>query len=94
FWQSYYLAVVIVRGGKLIPWLDGTFRALLMLPLMLRKRRDINARRQVDHSYMERIIIESENELREAKRRLNLQSLEKARQGTAARTEAKEEMRR
>lgn len=81
FWQSYYLAVVIVRGGKLIPWLEGTFRALLMLPLMLRKRREINARRRVDHSYMERVIIESEIELREAKRRLNSQSLAKAGQG-------------
>lgn len=77
FWQAYYLAVVIVRGGKIIPWIKGTFKAILMMPKMLAKRREINKKRRVDNSYMEAIIVESENDLHAAKQRLNQQALEK-----------------
>ncbi|MBZ0186702.1 MAG: glycosyltransferase family 2 protein, partial [Candidatus Obscuribacterales bacterium] len=82
FWQAYYLAVVVVRGGRLIPWLEGTFKAILMLPKMLKKRDEINRKRKVDHAYMEAIIIESENELKDAKRRLNQESLKEQSQPT------------
>lgn len=77
FWQAYYLAVVVVRGGQLIPWIKGTFKAILMLPKMLKKRREINKKRRVSNQYMESIIIESETELKNAKQRLNTQAIEK-----------------
>ncbi|SRR5579875_270998 len=70
YWQAYYLAVVIVRGGQLVPWLDGTWQALRLLPKMLKKRAQINARRSVPLEYLERIIVESENDLAASRRRL------------------------
>ena len=73
FWQSYYLAVVIVRGGQLIPWLTGTVRALKLLPKMLRKRAEINKKRRVSFEYLESIIVQSEKDLAESKARLNAQ---------------------
>ena len=76
FWQAYYLAVVIVRGGQLIPWIKGTFKAILMMPNMLAKRRAINKKRRVSNEYMEAIIVESENELHATKQRLNQQAVE------------------
>ena len=77
FWQAYYLAVVIVRGGQLIPWIKGTFKAILMMPKMLAKRKAINKKRRVSNQYMEAVIVESEVELQNAKQRLNMQSIEK-----------------
>lgn len=74
FWQAYYLAVVMIRGGQLIPWIKGTFKAILMMPKMIAKRRAINAKRRVSNEYMEAVILESENELHSAKQRLNQQS--------------------
>lgn len=76
FWQGYYLAVVCVRGGQVVPWLKGTFSALLMLPRMLAKRAAINKRRSVPLSYLEAVIVESEKDLSDAKARLYKQTLE------------------
>jgi GT2 family glycosyltransferase len=77
YWQLYYFAVVIVRGGQLVPWLKGSFAALALLPKMLGKRKVINAKRKVSHAYMEEIILQSERDLEEARARLIKQSLEK-----------------
>jgi GT2 family glycosyltransferase len=70
YWQLYYFAVVIVRGGQVIPWLEGSWRALMLLPKMLKKRAEINRKRRVPHSYMEEIIVRSEVELAESRQRL------------------------
>jgi GT2 family glycosyltransferase len=70
FWQAYYFAVVIVRGGQVVPWLEGALGAIKLLPKMLEKRAAINAKRRVPHSYMEQIIVESERDLEEARKRL------------------------
>lgn len=70
FWQSFYLAVVTIRGKQPLAWLEGTARALLMLPKMLGKRFEINKKRKVTLEYLEAMIVESETELAEAKRRL------------------------
>lgn len=67
--QLYYLAVVIVRGGQLIPWLSGSWRALRLLPRMLRKRREIAQQRRVPIEYLERMILESEADLQASRRR-------------------------
>lgn len=74
YWQAYYFAVVIVRGGQVIPWLHGTWNAIMLLPKMLKKRDEINRKRKVPHSYMEEIIVRSENELAESRQRLIAQS--------------------
>ena len=74
YWQTFYFAVVIVRGGQVIPWLEGTGRALLLLPKMLKKRADINKRRKVSLSYLEEVIVRSEEELAESRKRLVEQS--------------------
>lgn len=74
YWQLYYFAVVIVRGGQVIPWLHGTWRALKLLPRMLGKRREIKEQRRVSISYIERMIVESENALAESRQRLIEQS--------------------
>ncbi|MBX9570777.1 MAG: glycosyltransferase family 2 protein [Candidatus Obscuribacterales bacterium] len=74
YWQAFYFAVVIVRGGQVIPWLEGTGRALLLLPKMLKKRADINKRRKVSLSYLEEVIVRSEEELAESRKRLVEQS--------------------
>lgn len=70
YWQAYYLAVVIVRGGQLIPWLHGSLRALLMLPRMISKRVAIASKRRVSTAYLEEVILQSEKELRESRARL------------------------
>lgn len=70
YWQAYYFAVVIVRGGQVLPFLHGTWNALCLLPKMLNKRAQINAKRRVPNSYMEEIIVKSEIELAESRQRL------------------------
>lgn len=70
FWQLYYLAVVTIRGRQLVPWLKGTWEAIRLLPRMLEKRREINARRKASIAYMEEIILESEQDLNDSKARL------------------------
>ncbi|MBX9689821.1 MAG: glycosyltransferase family 2 protein [Candidatus Obscuribacterales bacterium] len=74
YWQAYYFAVVIVRGGQVLPWLAGTWNAIKLMPKMLQKRELINRKRRVPHSYMEEIIVRSENELYESRMRLISQS--------------------
>lgn len=76
YWQAYYFAVVIVRGGQVLPWLDGTFRAIKLLPAMLQKRDEIASKRRVPISYLEEIIVRSEEELADSRERLIAQSLE------------------
>lgn len=79
YWQTFYLAVVTIRGGQLWPWIVGTTKAIGMLPNMLKKRAEINKRRTVSLEYLESIIIESETDLAEARARLYAQArLEKA----------------
>jgi GT2 family glycosyltransferase len=75
YWQLYYFAVVIVRGGQVIPWLEGTGRALGLLPRMLQKRAQIRDQRRVTVSYMEKIIVESEEALAASRQRLIEQEL-------------------
>jgi len=70
YWQAFYLAVVVGRGGQLIPWLSGTFSALAMLPKMLGKRAKIMRARKASNSYFESIIVKSEQELADSKTRL------------------------
>jgi len=70
FWQAYYLAVVCVRGGQVLPWIEGSFKALLLLPKMLGKRAQINKKRKVSLKYFEDVIVESENDLTAARDRL------------------------
>ncbi len=73
YWQAFYCAVVILKGGQLIPWMLGTFEALFMLPIMIAKRFEINKKRKVSHSYMEQIIVESEKDLEDSRERLKRQ---------------------
>jgi GT2 family glycosyltransferase len=75
FWQLYYLAVVTVRGGQLMPWLKGTFEAVKLFPTMMEKRREINRLRKTSLEYMEQIIIESEKDLGDSKARRYKQHL-------------------
>ena len=75
YWQLYYFAVVIVRGGQVIPWLKGTGDALALAPRMLAKRARINASRKVSLNYLEQVIVSSEQELAESRKRLISQSL-------------------
>ena len=75
FWQLYYLAVVTVRGGQLVPWLKGTYQAVKLLPTMMENRREINRLRKTSVEYMEQIIIESEKDLGDSKARLYKQHL-------------------
>ncbi len=77
YWQLYYFAVVIVRGGQIIPWLDGTLRAILMLPKMLTKRAQINRKRCVSNAYLEQMILESEDALAASRQRLIAQDRER-----------------
>jgi GT2 family glycosyltransferase len=70
YWQAFYLAVVVVRGGQLVPWLNGTLSALFMLPKMLAKRAKIARARTVSNSYLESVIVKSEQELADSKSRL------------------------
>jgi GT2 family glycosyltransferase len=73
YWQLYYLAVVMVRSGQILPWLEGLYRAIKLLPRMLAKRRQIDAQRKVSLRYLEQVIFESEMDLKESKLRLNVQ---------------------
>ncbi len=73
YWQAFYCAVVILKGGQLIPWMLGTFEAFFMLPKMIAKRFEINKKRKVSHSYMEQIIVESEKDLEDSRERLKRQ---------------------
>jgi GT2 family glycosyltransferase len=75
YWQLYYFAVVIVRGGQVWPWLVGSYKALKLLPRMLQKRADIEAKRRVSLNYIEDIILKSEHELTASRQRLIAQSL-------------------
>lgn len=75
YWQLYYFAVVIVRGGQVIPWLKGSFDALRLLPRMLEKRSQINKKRRVGLDYLEKVIVQSEKELAESRQRLIEQTL-------------------
>ncbi len=75
YWQLYYFAVVIVRGGQLLPWLKGTASAIFLLPSMLKKRQQIMKQRKVTIDYIEQIIVDSENELTASRERLISQEL-------------------
>jgi len=77
YWQTYYLAVVTVRGGQTKPWLEGAFKAFKLLPRMIEKRREIVRKRRVTLNYIEGIIIQSEKDLAESKHRLYKQQLTK-----------------
>ncbi len=70
FWQGYYLAVVCVRGGQVLPWIQGSLKALMFLPRMLGKRAAINKKRKVTLKYFEEVIVQSENDLSAARERL------------------------
>jgi GT2 family glycosyltransferase len=70
FWQTYYLAVVCVRGGQVLPWFNGFGRAILLLPRMVAKRHAINKGRRVSLDYLEQIIVQSENDLKASRARL------------------------
>jgi GT2 family glycosyltransferase len=76
YWQLYYFAVVIVRGGQVLPWLAGSARALALLPRMLSRRAEIARKRKVPLSYLEEIIVGSEKELAQSRQRLLSQQLE------------------
>lgn len=75
YWQLYYLAVVVIRGGQLLPWLQGTWSAARLLPTMLQKRTAIEKKRRVSLRYLETVIFESECDLKNSKARLNRQTL-------------------
>jgi GT2 family glycosyltransferase len=70
YWQAFYLAVVVVRGGQLLPWFQGIVSAATMLPSMLKKRQAINRLRVVSNAYLEDVIVRSEDELTASKKRL------------------------
>lgn len=78
YWQAYYFAVVIVRGGQVLPYLHGTWNALKLLPRMLNKRNQIAAKRRVSVAYLEEIIVQSENDLADSRQRLIAQDLQPA----------------
>lgn len=84
YWQAFYFAVVIWRGGQVLPWLQGTLQSILMLPKMLGKRDAINKKRKVSHAYMESIIVESEKELTESKERLKQQTIKQEQEKAAS----------
>jgi GT2 family glycosyltransferase len=73
FWQAYYLAAVVVRGGSFISWLAGVWEALILLPKMLEKRGQIKRQRKVSATYLEQLIINSDKELEQSKKRLRRQ---------------------
>lgn len=75
YWQTFYLAVVIIRGGQLLPWLHGVASSILLLPKMLSKRDQIRRLCRVSDDYLEEIIVASEQDLADSKRRLHLQVL-------------------
>jgi GT2 family glycosyltransferase len=73
YWQSFYLAVVIIRGGQLLPWLHGVANAIWLLPKMLAKRDQIRRLCCVSDEYLEEIIVKSEQDLADSKLRLHAQ---------------------
>jgi hypothetical protein len=75
YWQLYYLAVVLVRSGQILAWLQGAYGAIKLMPKMLAKREAIQAKRRVSLNYLEQIIFESEVDLKQSKTRLNAQSM-------------------
>ncbi len=85
YWQLYYFAVVIVRGGQVLPWLSGTWNALKLLPRMLGKRAEIESKRRVTLEYLETIIVESEQGLAESRMRL-IQQAQAAEAGPSVKT--------
>lgn len=70
YWQLFYLAVVVMRGGQWLPWLQGTLNAILLAPKMIGKRRIIKQKRRVDLPYLEKIIVDSEIALAQSRQRL------------------------
>lgn len=91
YWQAFYLAVVTIRGGQLVPWLIGTGKGIAMLPKMLKKRAEINRKRKTSLAYLESIIVESERDLAEAKARLYAQArLDKKAAKLKSQTETRE----
>ncbi len=76
YWQAYYFAVVIVRGGQVLPYLHGTWNALKLLPRMLNKRNQIAAKRRVSAAYLEEMIVQSEKDLADSRQRLIAQELQ------------------
>jgi len=73
FWQAYYLAAVIIRGGSFLAWLAGAAEALFLLPEMLKKREQIKRQRKVNTAYLKQLIINSDKELEQSKKRLHQQ---------------------
>jgi len=73
FWQSYYLAAVVIRRGSVLAWLSGVFDALVLLPKMLVKRQKIKEKRKLSSRALEQIIRQSEEELKAAKELLHSQ---------------------
>jgi GT2 family glycosyltransferase len=70
YWQAYYFACVLLLGRRPLAWFAGSFSALGQLPKMMAKRQMINQTRRVPLSYLEQIIVQSENELADSRRRL------------------------
>jgi len=70
YWQTYYLAVVTVRGGQVLPYFLGSLQALMLLPNMLKKRHEIKAKRRVPVAYLEQMIVQSEYDLKASRVRL------------------------
>jgi hypothetical protein len=73
YWQLRNL-VVVTLNGRLVPWLHGTWQALGLFPSMLSKRREIRTRRTVSLQYLEEIILQSERDLAESRRRVSAQA--------------------
>ncbi len=75
YFQLYYLLAVTLIGKQPIAWFKGSFNALKLLPKMLKKRSEINKLRTISIKEFEDLIIKSENELKESRKRLNNQQL-------------------
>ncbi len=73
FWQGYYLAAVVIRGGSVFSWLAGMWQAILLLPKMLKKRDLIKHQRRINSHDLKQLIIDSHNELEKSKKRLHQQ---------------------
>jgi GT2 family glycosyltransferase len=88
YWQAFYLAVVLLRGGQFFCWLQGISNAILLLPKMVAKRQAIAKQRCVPDSYLQEMIVRSEEDLAASKRRLNEQvrSQKRGRASTVAST--------
>ncbi len=73
FWQSYYLAAVVLRKGSVFAWLGGVFDAICLLPKMLHKRKQIKSKRKISVAALKQIILQSEEELKAARELLHKQ---------------------